>query len=73
MPEYEDWSDGYFSLHSNHTCCPHCGHEWHVDDWYPQDNDTLEADCPKCEKPLLLTAMISVTIFASRAKGEGDE
>ena len=42
--------------------CPHCGHEWQIDDYYDLDNgDTLE--CPKCEKEIHLDAKDTTVSF----------
>lgn len=64
--KYESYIFGAVSPHDYHTKCPHCGHEWREDDWYPGDYDTIETNCPKCEKPLQLTATVSVTVWAAK-------
>ena len=31
--------------------CPHCGHEWQLDDWYELGGGDA-IDCPKCEQEI---------------------
>ncbi len=45
--------------------CPHCGHEWQIDDYYDLDNgDTLE--CPNCERTIYLDCRDTTVSFQFR-------
>lgn len=66
MPEFESTlSDrSAFSLTGGFAECPHCDHEWMPDEGPFADDDSEVTKCPKCQKPLLLIARVTVRFYA---------
>jgi uncharacterized Zn-finger protein len=51
--------------------CPHCGKEFHWDDYYELKGDNEEHECPHCEQTIYCTdveAVMYATLSTERSR-----
>lgn len=46
----------------NEVECPFCGEKQYLEDWYPEDERTIELKCHNCEKDFTITPSFSYSL-----------